>query len=171
MDDRIDALLSDLEAMHSTREVHARRGELAEELAAQAAERTLAERLRATLGRPVQLRAAGREISGTACFLGAGILVVTGTETVVVALDSIVELRASIRRHHQVPDGLERLGLGSALRRLSAAREELTVVLSGDRGTIRGHAEMVAADYLETAGRIIPFGSIALVSARINPFE
>ncbi|WP_309132488.1 hypothetical protein [Brevibacterium sp.] len=170
MDDRINALLSDLEAMHSSQEVHARRGELAEELAAQAAERTLVERLRGSLGHPVQLRVAGREVAGTADFLGAGILVVTGIETVVVSLSSVVEARTRARRHQREVGGLERLGMGSALRRLSAAREELTIVLTGEGGTIRGHAEMVASDYLEIAGRIIPHHAIALVSARINPF-
>ncbi|RBP66152.1 hypothetical protein DFO66_10395 [Brevibacterium sanguinis] len=170
MDERIDALLTDLEGSHAALERHVRRGELAEELAAQSAERSLRERLRGALGRPVRLTAAGREVVGTAAFLGAGILVVTGTETTIVATDRIAWLRTSDRHHVIAEGGLERLGMASALRRLGALREEVTVVLIEEGTTLRGHLQLVAADYLEIAGRIVPLGAIALVIAAVDPF-
>lgn len=170
MDDRIDALLSDVEAMHASRQTHARRGELGEEIAAHAAERTLLERMRGAIGQPVQIVVAGREVSGTAVFLGRGIFVLSGTETAVVAIERIRELRTRSRRHMHEAGPLERLGMASALRRLAAEREEIVLELTGEGGAIRGRADMVASDYVEIAGRIVPLQSIALVQTRVNPF-
>ena len=170
MDDRIDALLADVEAMHASREIHARRGEFGDELAVHAAQRTLLERMRGTLGQPVQVVVADREISGTAVFLGDGIFVIAGVETVVVAIGSIREIRTRSRRHRYEPGALERLGMASALRRLAADHEEISLELAGDGGTIRGRSDMVAADYVEISGRIIPHRAIVLVRARTNPF-
>lgn len=170
MDDRIDALLADVEAMHTSREAHARRGELGDEVAAHAAQRTLIERLRGAIGQPVQVVAGAREISGTAAFLGTGILVVSGIETAIIATSCIREIRTRSRGHRYAPDPLERLGIGSALRRLAADHEEISLELAGGGGVIRGRSEMVASDYVEISGRIIAHSAIAIVQARVNPF-
>lgn len=170
MDDRIDALLADVEAMHTSREAHARRGELGDEVAAHAAQRTLLERMRGAIGEPVQVVVGAREISGRAVFLGDGIFAITGVETSIVAIGSIREIRTRSRRHRYESGPLERLGMASALRRLAAVHEEVSLELAGEGGTIRGRSDMVAADYVEISGRIIPHGSIALVQARVNPF-
>src|SRR5690625_1444943 len=97
MDDRIDALLADVEAAGTAADRHARRGEFGDELAAQAAERTLLERLRAAIGQAVQVTLPTGEISGTMDFLGRGIVVVTGAETSVIAIDRICGLRLAMR--------------------------------------------------------------------------
>ncbi|MCI4011332.1 hypothetical protein [Brevibacterium sp. ZH18] len=170
MDDRIDALLSDMEAMHSAQQRHARRGELGDEVAAHAAELTLRERLRGAIGQTVQVLIGDREISGTAVFLGDGILVISGAEIAIIAVAHIRVIRTRSTRHRDEAGSLERLGMGSALRRLAADHEEIAVELTGDGGVVRGRSEMIAADYVEIAGRIIPFGSIAVVRARVNPF-
>lgn len=170
MDDRIDALLSDVEAMHSSRQAHARRGELGDEVAAHAAQRTFIERLRGATGQPMQVEVAGREVSGTADFLGNGIVVIAGIETSVVSIDWIREMRTRSRVHRYDSDPLERLGMGSALRRLAASHEEISLELAGGGGVVRGRSDMVANDYVEISARIIPFRAIALVQARINPF-
>lgn len=170
MDDRIDALLSDVEAMHTSREAHARRGELSDEVAAHAAQRTLIERMRGAIGQPVQVVVAAREISGTAVFLGSGIYVIAGIDATVVAIERIREIRTRSRRHRYESSPLERLGMGSALRRLAAVHEEVSLELAGEGGTIRGRCDMVASDYVEISGRLIPHRAIALVQARVNPF-
>lgn len=170
MDDRIDALLADVEAMHSSQEAHARRGELSDEVAAHAAQRTLIERMRGAIGQPVQVAVAAREVSGTAVFLGDGIFVIAGIEVSLVAIDSIREIRTRSRRHRYEAGPMERLGMASALRRLAADHEEISLELAGGGGTVRGRSDLVAADYIEISGRIIPHRSIALVQARVNPF-
>ncbi|WP_231446683.1 hypothetical protein [Brevibacterium zhoupengii] len=170
MDDRIDALLADVEATHAAGQAHARRGEFSDEVAVHAAQRTLLERMRGALGQAVQLVVADREISGTAVFLGDGIFVIAGVETVVVAIDSIREIRTRSRTHRYEPGSLERLGMASALRRLAADHEEISLELAGGGGTIRGRSDMVASDYVEISGRIIPHRAIVLVRARVNPF-
>ena len=170
MDDRIDALLSDVEAMHASREAHARRGELSDEVAAHAAQRTLIERMRGAIGQPVQVVVAAREISGTAVFLGNGIFVIAGIDTAVVAIEWIREIRTRSRRHSRESGPLERLGMGSALRRLAAVHEEVSLELAGEGGAIRGRCDMVASDYVEISGRIVPHRAIALVQTRVNPF-
>ena len=170
MDDRIDALLADVEAMHTSQETHARRGELGDEVAAHAAQRTLIERLRGAIGQPVQVVAGAREISGTAAFLGAGIFVVSGIETAIIATGCIREIRTRSRGHKYASGPLERLGIGSALRRLAAGHEEISLELASAGGVIRGRSDMVAADYVEISGRIIAHSAIAIVQARVNPF-
>ncbi|MBM6590174.1 hypothetical protein [Brevibacterium sp. RIT 803] len=170
MEDRIDALLADVEAMHTSREAHARRGELGDEIAAHAARHTLRERLRGAIGQHVQVAVAAREISGTAVFLGRGIVVIAGTESNIVAIDWIREMRTGSRRHRYESGPLERLGMASALRRLAADHEQISLELAGEGGTVRGRSDMVASDYVEISGRIIPHRSIALVRARVNPF-
>ncbi|MCM1014108.1 MULTISPECIES: hypothetical protein [unclassified Brevibacterium] len=170
MDERIDAFLDDLEAMHTWRERHARRGEFSDELAMQAAERTLLERLRGSLGEEVRVTTESREITGTAAFLGAGICVIAGAEVTIVSLACLYELRTGSRRHDHGAGALEKLGMGSALRRLAAWHEEIVIELRATGRTIRGRTDMVAADYVEIAGRIIPLSRIATVQARVNPF-
>lgn len=170
MDDRIDALLSDIEASEAARQAHLRRGEFGDEFVAHAAERTMLERLRGSLGSSVRVRADSREVTGTAAFLGAGIIVITAAETSIVAIEHIREVRTHARHHRFEPDRLERLGLGSALRRLAAAYDEITVAIGGRSSVIRGRSTMVAADYVEIAGRVIPFSAIVMVQARVNPF-
>lgn len=170
MDDRIEALLSDVEAMHASREAHARRGELSDEVAVLAAQRTLLERMRGAIGQPVQVVVAAREISGTAVFLGDGIFVIAGIEATIVTIDWIREIRTRSRRHRYETGPLERLGMASALRRLASDHEEISLELAGEGGVIRGRSDMVASDYIEISGRIIPHRSIALVQARVNPF-
>ncbi|QUL80898.1 MULTISPECIES: hypothetical protein [unclassified Brevibacterium] len=170
MDDRIDALLADVEAAGTAADRHARRGEFGDELAAQAAERTLLERLRAAVGQAVQVTLPTGEISGTMDFLGRGIVVVTGAETSVIAIDRICGLRLATRMHRFEAGGLERLGMGSALRRLAAEHAEVSIEVSGSSGPLRGRCELVGADYVEIAGRIVPFAAISAVRARINPF-
>ncbi|WP_350271069.1 hypothetical protein AAFP32_06125 [Brevibacterium sp. CBA3109] len=170
MDDRIEALLSDVEAMHASREAHARRGELSDEVAVHAAQRTLLERMRGAIGQPVQVVVAAREISGTAVFLGDGIFVIAGIEATIVTIGWIREIRTRSRRHRYETGPLERLGMASALRRLASDHEEISLELAGEGGAIRGRSDMVASDYIEISGRIIPHRSIALVQARVNPF-
>ena len=170
MDDRIDALLADVEAAGTAAELHARRGELGDEVAAQAAERTLLERLRGAVGQAVQVALPAGEVVGTAEFLGRDIFVVTGMETSVIAIGSICGLRSASRRQRMEVGGLERLGMGSALRRLSAEHAEVSIDVSGRPGPVRGRCELVGADYVEIAGRIIPFAAISAVHARVNPF-
>lgn len=128
------------------------------------------ERLRGTLGGPVRVWADSREITGTAAFLGAGILVISAAETSIVAVEHIGELRTHARQHRFEADPLERLGLGSALRRLAAEYEEITVTIAGRSSVIRGRSTLVAADYVEISGRVIPFSAIVMVQARVNPF-
>lgn len=170
MDERIDAFLDDLEAMHAWQQRHARRGELADELASHAAERTLLERLRGAIGQEIRVATDSREITGTLVSLGAGIIVLTAAETTIVSLASVFELRVGGRRHRRDGDVLERLGMASALRRLAAMHEEIAVELRASRGTIRGHLDLVAADYAELAGRIVPLARIATVQTKVNPF-
>lgn len=170
MDDRIDALLADVEAMHASQESHARRGQLGDEMAAHAAQRSLRDRMRGAIGQPVQVGVGTREISGTAVFLGDGIFVIAETETTIVAIDWIREMRTRSRRHSCESGPWERLGMASALRRLASDHEEIAVELAGEGGTIRGHSDMIASDYVEISGRVIPHRSIALVRARANPF-
>lgn len=170
MDDRIDALLSDIEAADTAAQAHARWGEFGDEVAAHAAERTLLERLRGALGQRVRLVTAAREIEGTAVFLGRGIIVVTGAEFSIVSTGHIIGLRTSSRRHRFDPGPLERLGMSSALRRLAAEYEEIAIEIAGQEGAMRGRSELVSSDYVEISGRVIPFSAIAVVHARINPF-
>lgn len=170
MDERIDAYLDDLEAMHAWRSRHARHGEFNDEFVAQSAERTLIERLRGALGHTVRMTVDGREVAGTAVFLGAGICVLAAAEVTIVSLAGVIEMRVSTRRHRQGRTVLEGLGMSAALRRLAAAHEEIVVHLRGTDGTVRGHSELVAADYLEIAGRVIPLTRIAAIQARVNPF-
>lgn len=170
MDDRIDALLADVEAAETAAERHARRGEFGDEVVAQAAERTLLERIRGALGQVVQVVLPGREIAGTADFLGRDILVVDGAEASVIAINWIRGLRADSRVHRIEAGGLERLGLGSALRRWAAMHEEVAIDVADRPGPTRGRCTFVGADYVEIAGRIVPFAAITAVHARTNPF-
>lgn len=170
MDDRIDALLADIEAADTAARTHARRGEFGEELAAHASEMTVLERLRGAIGQQVRLMVAGREIEGTAVFLGRGIVVVAGVGTVIVSIDHIVGLRVLSRRHRFEPGPLERLGMASALRRLAADHEEIAIEIAGQEGAVRGRSDLVAADYVEISGRVIPFSAIAVMHADVNPF-
>src|SRR5690625_8006508 len=117
MDGRIDALLADVEAAGTAADRHARRGEFGDELAAQAAERTLLERLRAAVGQAVQVTLPTGEISGTMDFLGRGIVVVTGAETSVIAIDRICGLRMATRMHRFQAGGPGGTGVGSGQRR------------------------------------------------------
>lgn len=170
MDDRIDALLSDIEAADMAAQTHARWGELGDEVATHAAERTMLERLRGTLGQRVRLATTAREIEGTAVFLGRGIFVVTGAEVAIVSISHIIGLRVPSRRHRFDLGPLERLGMSSALRRLAAEYEEIAIEIAGQEGAIRGRSELVSSDYVEISGRVIPFSAIAVVHARIDPF-
>lgn len=171
MDDRIDALLADIEGADSAAQAHARRGEFGDEIAGQAAERTLLERLRGSLGSTVQVMLSDRDVTGTASFLGRDIIVLAGIEVSAIAISAIRGLRLTTRVHRFEAGGLERLGLGSALRRWSAAHEEVSIDTIDRSGGIRGRCALVAADYVEIAGRIIPFAAISAVHARTNPFE
>src|SRR5699024_5388087 len=135
-----------------------------------AAERTLLERLRAAIGQAVQVTLPTGEISGTMNFLSRGIVVVTGAETSVIAIDRISGLRLATWMHRFDAEGLELLGMGSALRRLAAKHAEVSIDVSGSSGPLRGRCELVGADYVEIAGRIVPFAAISAVRARINPF-
>lgn len=170
MDDRIDALLADVEAAETAAERHARRGELGDEVAAQAAELTLRERLRGALGQVVYVVLPEREVSGTASFLGRDVFVVDGVETSVIAIDWIRGLRSESRIHRLEAGGLERLGLGSALRRWAATHAEVSIDVADRSGPVRGRTALVGADYVEIAGRIIPFAAITAVHAQFNPF-
>ena len=171
MDDRIDALLADIEGADSAAQAHARRGEFGDEIAGQAAERTLLERLRGSLGSTVQVMLSDRDVTGTASFLGRDIIVLAGIEVSAIAISAIRGLRLTTRVHRFEAGGLERLGLGSALRRWSAAHEEVSIDTIDRSGGIRGRCALVAADYVEIAGWIIPFAAISAVHARTNPFE
>jgi hypothetical protein len=171
MDDRIDALLADVEAAETAAELHARRGELGDETAAQASERTLRERLRGMLGQTVQVVLPMREVVGIAVFLGDGIFVITGAEAYVISIRAIRGLRTTSRTHSFEAGSLERLGMGSALRRLAAEHEEVSIDVADRPGPIRGRCTLVGADYVELAGRIVPFAAISAVHARVNPFE
>lgn len=170
MDERIDELLGDIEAMHGSQERHARRGEYAEEFAAQAAERTWSSRLRGTLGHRVRVVVGEREISGTTTFVGEGVIVIRGFGVAVVMTRAIAELWSDAHAHSETVSAVERLGLGSALRRWSALRAEVEVVRAGGASTIRGRISMVASDYVEIAGRAVPFVIICAVRAASDPF-
>ena len=78
--------------------------------------------------------------------------------------------RLTTRMHRFDAGGLEGLGLGSALRRWSAAHEEVSIDVADRAGSIRGRCALVAYDYVEIADRIIPFAAISAVHARTNPF-
>ncbi|MGC2940323.1 MULTISPECIES: hypothetical protein [unclassified Brevibacterium] len=171
MDDRIDALLADIEAADSAARVHARRGEYGDEVAGQAAERTLLERLRGAVGSTVRVTMSDREVNGAVRFLGRDIVVVAGAEVSAVAISAVRGLRLTTKVHRFEVGGLERLGMGSALRRWSAAHEEVSIDVADRSGGIRGRCELVGADYVEIAGRIVPFAAISAVHARTNPFE
>ncbi|WP_166971036.1 hypothetical protein [Brevibacterium atlanticum] len=170
MDDRIDALLADIEAADAVARQHARRGELGDEVAAQSAERTFVERLRGALGQTVKVVLPMREIVGVADFLGRDIIVVVGAEASVIAIDGIRSLRTTSRAHRFGAGPLERLGMGSALRRLAAEHAEVAVDIADRPGPVRGLCALVGADYVEIAGRIIPFTAISAVHSRVNPF-
>ncbi|AZU00397.1 hypothetical protein [Brevibacterium linens] len=170
MDDRIDALLADIEAADSAAQAHARRGEFGDEVAGQAAERTLLERLRGSLGSTVQVTMSDRDITGAVCFLGRDIVVLAGAEVSAIAFSAVCGLRVTTRVHRFEAGGLERLGMGSALRRWSEAHEEVSIDVAGRSGGIRGRCSLVAADYVEISGRIIPFAAISAIHARTNPF-
>ncbi|UVI37439.1 hypothetical protein [Brevibacterium spongiae] len=170
MDDRIDALLADVEAAEAAAGRHARRGELGDEVAAQASELTLRERLRGSLGHRVHVVLPGREVIGLACFLGRGIIVVDGPEFSVIATSWIRGLRSDSRAHRFEAGGLERLGLGSALRRWAAMHVEVSIDVADRPAPVRGLCALVGADYVEIAGRIIPFAAIVSAHARSNPF-
>ena len=170
MDDRIDALFADIEAAEAAAERHARSGELGDEVVAQASERTLLERLRGALGTKVRAGLPEREIVGTLCFVGRDILVVAGIETSVIVISGIRSLRLESTVHRFEPGGLERLGMASALRRWQALRVEVSVDIAGPSGPVRGGCAFVGADYLEVAGRIIPFAAVRAVHSRVNPF-
>lgn len=170
MDDRIDALLADIEAAETVAGQHARRGELGDETAAQAAERTFVERLRGSLGQTVKVVLPMREVVGTAEFLGRDIVVVVGSEASVIAIASIRSLRSTSRAHRFEPGPLERLGMGSALRRLAAEHAEVSVDIADRPGHVRGCCALVGSDYVEIAQRIIPFAAISAVHSRVNPF-
>lgn len=170
MDDRIDALFADLEAAEVAAEHHVRRGELSDEVAAQAAERTLLQRLRGSLGTKVRVALPEREIVGMLCFVGRDILVVAGIEASAIAISAIRSLRLESTAHHFEPGGLERLGMASALRRWQAMRTEVSIDIAGRSGAVRGSCSFVGADYVEVAGRIIPFAAVTAVHGRVNPF-
>lgn len=170
MDDRIDALLADIEAADDACERHARRGEFGDELASQASERTLSQRLRGALGRTVRVVLPKREVIGTVVFLGRDILVVTGAETTVIAIAAIRELRLPSRTHRFSAGGLERLGMGSALRRWAAVHAHVTIDVADRPGFVCGRCDMVGADYVDVAGRIVPFAAITAVQSDSNPF-
>lgn len=171
MDERIDAFLADVEAAEFAAERHARRGEYGDELAAQAAERTLLERLRGSLGAVVRVTLPQREIAGTLRFLGRDIIVVVGIETSVAAMSGIQMVKVESRAHHFEPGGLERLGMASALRRWQAMRAEISVDVRDRPGPVRGCCSFVGADYVEIAGRIIPFAAVTAAHGQFNPFE
>ncbi|WP_166825716.1 hypothetical protein [Brevibacterium limosum] len=171
MDDRIDALLADIEAADSAAQAHARRGEFGDEVAGQAAERTLLERLRGAVGSTVQVTIPDRDVTGMVRFLGRDIVVVAGAEVSAIAIRAVRGLRLPSRVHRFEAGGLERLGMGSALRRWSAAHEEVTIDVADRFGGIRGRCDLVGADYVEIAGRIIPFAVISAIHARTDPFE
>lgn len=170
MDDRLDALFADLEATARSEAAHARRGELAEEATGLAAEHTLLQRLRGLIGARVHIRVAGRDITGTATFLGDNIIVIMGVEASIVAIDGISQLRTDSRLHLGEVGALEKLGFGSALRRLAADHEEVALDLRHGAGMIRGYCGLVAKDYVDVAGRVIPFSAIAVLTARVDPF-
>src|SRR5699024_12465051 len=107
---------------------------------------------------------------GTVDLPAVGIGVVAGAETSVIAMDRMCGLRLATRMHRFEAGGLARLGMGSALRRLAAEHAEVSIDVSGSSGPLRGRCELVGADYVEIAGRIVPFAAISAVRARINPF-
>lgn len=158
--DFLDDLEAEAEGLH-----HAERAEeVADRGRREYAEVSLASRLMASAGQQVvvDVESVG-SLAGRLERVGTGWLGLSGARgTWLVRLDAVAHVRGAAPR--SVPEvawsPLDRLGLGSALRRL--ADEEVDVVVHGRDGVRReGRVGRVGADFLEL---VAPGGQVGLVA-------
>ncbi|WP_341928242.1 hypothetical protein [Nocardioides psychrotolerans] len=173
-EDELFAVLDDLEQQADALYATERAPELADRSRAEYQQVTLAGRLMATVGEPVQLGVRGvGPVSGDLARVGAQWCLVDGTgQDWIVALAAIATVTGASRR--AVPEmawsPVTRLGLGSALRRLAEAGERCVVHLVD--GTLHdGKLGRVGQDFVElvTAGDrtvLVSFAALAAVQSR-----
>ena len=171
-DEQLFALFDDLEGQATALYGAEREAELADRSRSEYAAVTLASRLMASVGLPVTLDLAGAtRAEGELRRVGGGWLLLSGGHAEwVVPMDAVTGVAGASER--SVPEvawsPLARLGLGSALRRLADAGED--VVLHGrDGGLWRVRLHRVGQDFVEVdqadgAGRrLVPFVAVAAV--------
>ncbi|WP_309647748.1 hypothetical protein [Nocardioides sp.] len=169
-EDELFAVLEDLEQQADALYAAERAPELADRSRAEYQQVTLAGRLMATLGQPVQLGVRGvGQVSGDLARVAAQWCLVHGNgQDWIVALAAVSTVTGASRR--AVPEvawsPVTRLGLGSALRRLAEAGERCMVHLVD--GTVHdGTLARVGQDFVElvTAGDRVVLVSFAALTA------
>jgi len=153
---RWERLFADLEAQLAAAEAAAEESEVADRSRREAATLSLVDRLRASVGAPVQVRVGGagvvegvlREVgsqwlllaepAGTEALVpAAGVMAVSGLSTWSAAPGSAGPL-------------FTRLGIGSALRAVARDRSAVTVTLA-DGSALSGTLDRVGADFVEVS--------------------
>ncbi|KQV64884.1 hypothetical protein ASC64_14275 [Nocardioides sp. Root122] len=168
------ALFDDLEGQASALWEVDREAELADRARAEYASVTLASRLMASRGRQVALDLphVGR-LEGSLDRVGDGWCLLSGTgQDWIVPLASVAAVRGASGR--SVPEVawsvVDRLGLGSALRRLADADERCQLHLA-DGTRHEAHVHRVGADFLEARGAqderlLVPYAALVAVQRR-----
>jgi hypothetical protein len=131
----------------------------------------LASRLHASVGREVRLSLAGAgTLTGPISRVGSDWMLVRHERTeAVVRMAAVVRVEGASERAvpQEARSVIAKLGLGSALRQLAAARDHLAVTLV-DGTVIRGQIRRVGADFVEVVGEagrveLAPFDALALL--------
>lgn len=174
-EEELFVVLDDLEQQAEAAYGLERHAELADRSRAEYGVVTLASRLMASLEAPVELDVAGAgRVSGKLRRVGADWLLLQGDSgSWVVRLAAVSTVRGASDR--SVPEvawsPITRLGLRSALRRLSEAGERCVVQLV-DGGRRDGRVLRVGSDFAEVAVgaaervELVAFGSLAAVQSR-----
>lgn len=167
------ASLEDLEGRAEDVFAAARELEVADRAAAEYAHVALASRLMASVEREVMLGVVGvgilrgelRRVGPDWCLLAAA-----GQEWVVrQAAVSTVVGGSERARPEAAWSPVDRLGLGSALRRLAGAGERC-LLRTVDGAAHEAVLRRVGADFVETTdGRLVSFGALAAVQSRADP--
>lgn len=170
-DVRLQALFDDLEQQAAGLSLTERDAEVAELRRAEYAGVDLAARLRASVGARLLVDVLGvGAVEGELHRVGEGWLLIGAVQDWVVAAAAVGSVRGLPYR--VAPAGPQpvqgRLGIGSVLRRLAAARSEVVVHRADGRST-RGMLGRVGADFLELCVgesgpvEVLPFTAVAAV--------
>ncbi|QAY68863.1 hypothetical protein [Xylanimonas protaetiae] len=173
---RWEALFADLEAQLAAHEQGERDGEVAELTRAEHAAITLADRLRAVVGRPVSLELLdGETVTGTLATVAASWLVLAGRGAVgptehLVPATAVAAVTGLGRQGVPSTSRLDALGLGTVLRELQ--RDRARVVVRTAAGQAVGRLARVGQDHLDLEEldrapvrvRTVPFLAVLRVS-------
>lgn len=147
-------MFDDLEGQFAGRRRAEQDAEVAEQVRAQLAQTTFERRLRAAVGRQVEIEVQGSgTVSGRLLRMGADFLLLAGRREVLVmreAITAVIDLSAAAQAELGVSEVARRLRLGTALRALAA--ERVFVELGLRVGTrYAGTPSRVGADFVDLA--------------------